>query len=71
MLAWELEQRLSAAEALANTAWQPVWDEKRRRENKQKQKRKAKTQSDGVKRVGVLSPGTEDCKIIESGSTDD
>lgn len=66
MLAWEPEQRPSAAEALASTAWQPVWDEKRRREDKMKQKRKAKAQSDGTKRVRVLSPGTEDYKTIES-----
>lgn len=71
MLAWEPEQRPSAAEALASTAWQPVWDEKRRREDKMKQKRKAKAQSDGTKRVRVLSPGTEDYKTLESDSKQD
>lgn len=71
MLAWEPERRPSAAEALASNAWQPVWDEKRRREDKTKQKRKAKVQSDGVKRVRVLSPGAEDYKIIESDSKED
>ncbi|EHK48510.1 uncharacterized protein TrAtP1_009733 [Trichoderma atroviride] len=71
MLAWEPEQRPSAAEALASTAWQPVWDEKRRKEDKMKQKRKAKAQSDGTKRVRVLSPGTEDYQTIESDSKQD
>ncbi|GFP58990.1 hypothetical protein TASIC1_0011035700 [Trichoderma asperellum] len=66
MLAWEPERRPSAAEALTSTAWQPVWDEKQRREDKKKQKRKAKMQSGGAKRVRVLSPGIEDYKIIDS-----
>lgn len=71
MLAWEPGHRPNAAEALTSTAWQPVWDEKRRREDKMKQKRKAKAQSDGTKRVRVLSPGTEDYKTIESDSKED
>ncbi|KAK6444339.1 hypothetical protein FP744_10000587 [Trichoderma asperellum] len=66
MLAWEPERRPSAAEALTSTAWQPVWNEKQRREDKKKQKRKAKMQSGGAKRVRVLSPGIEDYKIIDS-----
>ncbi|KAL7894171.1 kinase-like domain-containing protein [Trichoderma sp. SZMC 28014] len=71
MLAWKPEQRPSAAEALRSTAWQSVWDEKRRREDEMKQKRKAKAQSDGTKRVRVLSPGAEDYKTIESDTKQD
>lgn len=71
MLDWEPERRPTAVEALASNAWQPVWDEKQRREDKMKQKRKAKMQSNGAKRVRVLSPGTEDYKIMESDSNKD
>ncbi|KAM0256148.1 hypothetical protein ACHAQJ_005125 [Trichoderma viride] len=66
MLAWEPQHRPSVVEALASDAWQPVWTEKQKKEDRKRRKRKAKMQSDGVKRVRVLSPDTEDYKVIES-----
>ncbi|KAL7961596.1 kinase-like domain-containing protein [Trichoderma compactum] len=65
MLAWEPQDRPTAAEALASDAWQLVWAEKEKEKGKKEQKRKAKMQLDGAKRVRVLSPGEEDYKIFE------
>ncbi|KKO97671.1 hypothetical protein THAR02_10217 [Trichoderma harzianum] len=65
MLAWEPQDRPTAAEALASDAWQLVWAEKDKDKDKKEQKRKAKKQLDGAKRVRVLSPGEEDYKIFE------
>ncbi|UKZ74165.1 hypothetical protein TrVFT333_001824 [Trichoderma virens FT-333] len=66
MLAWDPQDRPTVAETLASDAWQLVWTEKQKEEGKKKQKRKAKMQSDGVKRVRVLSPEDENYRVFES-----
>ncbi|KAL7940514.1 kinase-like domain-containing protein [Trichoderma barbatum] len=66
MLAWEPQDRPTVAEALASDAWQFVRTEKQKVEDKKKRKREAKMQSDGAKRVRVLSPGKENYKIFKS-----
>jgi hypothetical protein len=66
MLAWDPQDRPTVTEALASDAWQLVWTEKQKDEDKKKQKRKAKMQSDGAKRVRVLSPQEQDYRVFES-----
>lgn len=66
MLAWEPRDRPTVAEALASDAWHLVRTVKQEMEDKKKQKRKAEMQSDGAKRVRVLSPRERDYKIFES-----
>ncbi|EHK22556.1 uncharacterized protein TRIVIDRAFT_200858 [Trichoderma virens Gv29-8] len=65
MLAWDPQDRPTVTEALASDAWQLVWTEKQKDEDKKKQKRKAKMQSDGAKRVRVLSPQEQDYRVFE------
>ncbi|EHK45409.1 uncharacterized protein TrAtP1_003711 [Trichoderma atroviride] len=65
MLAWEPRDRPTVAEALASDAWHLVQTMKQEREDEKQQKRKAEMQSDGVKRVRVLSPSERDYKIFE------
>ncbi|KAH6605372.1 hypothetical protein Trco_007079 [Trichoderma cornu-damae] len=66
MLAWEPQHRPSAAEALESDAWQSVWADKQRTEERKKRKRTAQMRPDGVRRVRVLSPNIEDVRVIES-----
>ncbi|KAL7792557.1 kinase-like domain-containing protein [Trichoderma ceciliae] len=64
MLAWEPHHRLSVAEVLASDAWQCIQVERQKSETK-KRKQKDLMQSARVKRVRVLSPDVEDCRVIE------
>ncbi|KAM0512401.1 hypothetical protein ACHAPE_008850 [Trichoderma viride] len=66
MLAWEPQDRPTVAEALASDAWHLVQTMKQEMEDQKTQKRKAEIQSDGVKRVRVLSPRERDYRIFES-----
>ncbi|KAK1247042.1 hypothetical protein MKX08_000844 [Trichoderma sp. CBMAI-0020] len=66
MLAWEPRDRPTVAEALASDAWHLVQTMKQEREDEKQKKRKADMQSDGVKRVRVLSPSERDYRIFES-----
>lgn len=66
MLAWEPRDRPTVAEALASDAWHLVQTMKQEMEDQKTQKRKAEMQSDGVKRVRVLSPRERDYRIFES-----
>ncbi|KAL7918742.1 kinase-like domain-containing protein [Trichoderma austrokoningii] len=66
MLAWEPRDRPTVAEALASDAWNPVQTMKQEMDDKKQEKRKADMQSDGVKRVRVLSPSESDYRIFES-----
>jgi serine/threonine protein kinase len=66
MLAWEPQDRPTVAEALASDAWHLVQTMKQEMEDEKKQKRKAEIQSDGAKRVRVLSPSEKDYKLFES-----
>ncbi|KAL7928151.1 hypothetical protein V8C35DRAFT_318817 [Trichoderma chlorosporum] len=66
MLAWEPRDRPTVAEALASDAWQLVWTEKEKVKDKKKRRREGKMQSNGAKRVRVLTPEKENYKIFES-----
>ncbi|KAL7938082.1 kinase-like domain-containing protein [Trichoderma chlorosporum] len=65
MLAWEPHDRPSVAEILASDAWQPVREEKEKAEM-ERRKRKTEMQSSDVKRVRVISPEAEDCRVFEA-----
>lgn len=65
MLAWEPQDRPTVAEALASDAWHLVQTMKQEMEDQKTQKRKAEVQSDGVKRVRVLSPREKDYRVFE------